>query len=422
MSERATSRPGTEVATQKGLASAGWLVPAVLVACSGVSILSTDLYLPSLPHLPALLDSDAATVQLTVSVNVAAYAVSQLLHGPLSDRFGRRFLLLAGLLAFCAASLLCALAGSIGTLMAGRVLQGLSASVGSVVILLIIRDLYGGPKAIQVMAAYGLAVGLTPAVGPLIGGYVYAWLGWRANFYLLAAAIVAVVLLVARYVPETGERDRDALRPLRMLRAYGGLLADRGYLRFYLPLTFLFGALFAFITEGPFLLIRRFGVATEDYGLYHAVLVLAYMAGNLVVGRLARRLRPIDFVHLSLVAAALGALLLLVPTLAGAASLLAIMTGIAVYALAMGLILASGPLCLFDALGPGPKGPASALLGASQMGAGSLAGLLVALTHDGTPLPMTGTMAGFLAVAVGGYLLCRPRREGRAEVPKQPSR
>lgn len=385
-----------------------WLVPAVLVACTGVSILSTDLYLPSLPHLPELLHTDTTTVQLTLSLNIAAYSVAQLLHGPLSDRFGRRFLLIAGMIGFFVATLVCGLAADIDTLIAGRIGQGLTASVGSVVIVLIIRDLYHGSKAMQVMAAYGVALGLVPAVGPLIGGFVFVNLGWQANFLLLAGAIVIVFCLVLRFVPETGDRNPHALRPRAMLSAYAQLLRNRGYLRYYLPLTFSFGALFAFLTEGPFLVIQRFGVATEAYGLYHAIIVVAYMAGSLAVGRLAGRVQPADFVRLSMSSGAGGAFLLLLPVLLGYESLWLIMSGMALYALSLGFILASGPMCMLAAVEDGPKGSASALAGASQMAAGSLAGFIVAFTHDGSALPMTATIAGFLVLAVGGYRLCRP--------------
>ncbi len=382
-------------------------MPIVLVTCTGVSILSTDLYLPSLPHLPKLLETDTTTVQLSLSLNIAAYAVAQLLHGPLSDRFGRRFLLLLGLIGFFVATLVCAFAGSIEMLISGRIGQGLTASVGSVVIVLTIRDLFQGSKAMQVMAAYGVALGLVPAVGPLIGGFVFVELGWQANFFFLAAAIVVVLVLVARFVPETGERNQQALHPGRILAAYGTLLRDRGYLRYFLPLTFTFGGLFAFLNEGTFLIIQRFGVTTEAYGLYHAIIVVAYMAGSLAVGRLADRVQPADFVRLAMTCGLAGALLLFLPVLFGQERLWLVMGGMSLYSISLGFILASGPICLLAAVEDGPKGSASALVGAAQMGAGSLAGFIVAFTHDGTAMPMAATLSGFLLVAVLGYRLCR---------------
>ncbi len=389
---------------------AGWLVPAVLVACTGVSILSTDLYLPSLPHLPELLGTDVPTVQLTLSLNLATFAVAQLLHGPLSDRIGRRLLLLCGLTGFFLSSLVCGLAGSVEVLIAGRIGQGLTASVGSVVILLIIRDLYQDAKAMQVLAAYGLAVGLVPAVGPLLGGYVFIFFGWQANFLLLAGAIVLVFLLVARYVPETGERDPRALRLGHMVLSYLSLLTNRGYLRYFIPLSCSFGALFAFLTEGPFLLIERLGVPTEHYGLYQAVIVVAYMAGSLLVARLARTVKATTFVRLALFLGSLGTGFLFVMAALGPVDLATVMASSAIYGVSLGFILASGPLCLLEAVSHGPKGPASALLGATQMGMGSVASLLTAFMHDGTAWPMSATMFGLFVVGLLGYLVFAPPR------------
>ena len=241
---------------------AAWVVPAVLVACTSVSILSTDLYTPSLPHLPRLLASDAETAQLTLSLNLAAFSFAQLLHGPLADRFGRRRLLLVGMFGFVAASLICAAAQTIGELLAGRIVQGLFSSVASVVVILIIRELFDKRRAVRIMGYYGMAIGMAPAIGPLIGGYVYVLAGWRMNFVLLAVLAAGVFLLVRWLLPETGTRDHGAIQPRRIARGYLALLRRRAYLRYLVPLTMVFGALFAFVTAGPFVLIDRLGVAT----------------------------------------------------------------------------------------------------------------------------------------------------------------
>lgn len=383
---------------------AAWVVPAVLVACTSISILSTDLYTPSLPHLPRLLGSDAETVQLTVSLNLAAYAVAQLLHGPLADRFGRRRLLLAGMFGFLIASLACAAAQTIGGLLAGRIAQGLSASVPSVVVILIIRELFDTQGAVRIMGYYGMAVGAAPALGPLIGGYVYVLAGWRMNFLLLALLAAGVLLLVYRLLPETGPRDHGAIRPRQVARGYLGLLRRRAYLRYLIPLTMVFGALFAFVTAGPFLLIGRFGVATQNYGLYNGLLVLAFMAGGLTVTRLAGRVSADLLVRGSIILAFLGGLVLVAPLLAGHEGIAAIMLGMALLSVGIGMILASGPSCLFDAAGDGPKGSASALAGSLQLAAASLAGLLVGSFHDGSAWPLALTVAGFATIGAVGYL------------------
>ena len=388
---------------------APWVIPAVLVACSSVSILSTDLYTPSLPHLPRLLASDAATVQLTLSLNLAAYAFAQLLHGPLADRFGRRRLLLVGMFGFVVTSLICAAAQTIGGLLVGRVLQGLFASVSSVVVILMIRELFDKKRAVRIMGYYGMAIGMAPAIGPLIGGYVYVLAGWRMNFVLLAGLAAGVFLLVRWLLPETGTKDRGAIQPRQILRGYLALLGRRAYLRYLIPLAMVFGAFFAFVTAGPFLLIDRLGVATEDYGLYYGLLILTFMAGSLTVTRLAGRVNADRLVRGAILVACLGGVVLVAPLLAGHESLAAILLGMMLLTFGMGLILASGPSCLLDAAGDGPAGSASALVGSLQLTAASLAGLLVGSFHDGSAWPLALTIAGFTAIGALGYVGLRPR-------------
>jgi DHA1 family bicyclomycin/chloramphenicol resistance-like MFS transporter len=383
---------------------AAWVIPAVLVACSSVSILSTDLFTPSLPHLPRLLASDAETVQLTVSLNLAAYAFAQLLHGPLSDRFGRRRLLLVGLSGFLVASLICAAAQSIAGLLAGRIAQGLFASVSSVVVILIIRELYDRRNAVRIMGYYGMAVGMAPALGPLLGGYIYVLVGWRMNFVLLIVLAAGAFLLVHRLLPETGARDHAAIHPRQIARGYLTLLGRRAYLRYLIPVALVFGALFAFVTAGPFLLIDRLGVATEDYGLYYGLLVLAFMTGSLTVSRRAGRVTADRLVQGAIFFACLGGAVLVAPLLVSHESLAAILLGMTLFAFGMGLILASGPSCLLDAAGDGPSGSASALLGSSQMTGASLAGLLVGSFHDGSAWPLALTIAGFTGMAALVYV------------------
>ncbi len=385
-----------------------WFTPWVLVACTGVSILSTDLYTPSLPHLPRLLGSDAETVQLTMSLNLAAYAVAQLAHGPLADRYGRRHMLLIGLVGFLIASLGCAIAQSVGGLIAGRIAQGCFASVSSVVIVIMIRELYDGSRAVRVMGLYGIAVGLVPAVGPLIGGYVFVLAGWQMNFLLLAMLTALVVLLVWRLLPETGSRDPAALQPRRIALGYLELLRLPVYWRYLLPLASQFGAMFGFITAGPFILIDLLGVATEHYGLWYGSMVLAFIAGSLLATRLATRHPPDGLVRLGLLFSCSGGLAFLPLVLAGLVSPASLIACVSLLAFGIGLLFASGPFCIFDALGERPRGPASALLSALQLAAASLGSLSVGVFYDGTALPLAATMALLSAIGGLGYLLLGP--------------
>ncbi len=381
-----------------------WVIPAILIGCSGVSILSTDLYTPSLPHLPELLNSDPKTVQLTMSLNVLAYAVAQLFHGPLSDRVGHRKLLTIGMLGFLVASIGCALAISVEGLLAGRVIQGFFGSVPSVVVILVIRSLYSREGSIQLMSIYGMMVGLMPAVGPLIGGYVFIWMGWQMNFYLLAFLAALMCVLVWKFLPDTGYPDPNALKFKKVASGYGKLLVNAGYLRYLFIMSCGVGALFTYVTAGAFVIIERLQVPTEGFGLVHGTVVIAYMAGSLGVGRFAKRMDGDRLLSYGNKICIISAFALILPAYNGIENLYVLTGGLMLYAFGMGFLFATGPICAMDAAGDGQRSSASALMGACQMGAGALGGLLVGSLYDGSSLPMINVMAGFIFLGAFGYL------------------
>ena len=258
-----------------------FIVPAVLIMASAASILSTDLYAPSLPHLAGYFATSAEMVQLTLSLNVAAFALAQLVHGPLSDRVGRRRVILLGMTGFVLFSLACALAQSIEQLIAARILQGVAAATEAVVIYAVIRDLYDQAGSVRMLAIYGMTIAVAPALGPVIGGYVHVLWGWQANFYLLAVFALGVTVLIWRFLPETTTPDPRALEPRRLIGGYAALLARRQFLVYALICGAVLGVIYAFITAGPFVLIDRLGVKTQHYGYYQAVIVLAFFFGSL---------------------------------------------------------------------------------------------------------------------------------------------
>ena len=382
-----------------------WIIPAVLIAASAVSIMSTDLYTPSLPHLPAYFGTDATMVQLTLGLNFLAFALAQPVYGPLADRFGRRIVLRLGLVAFTLTALACAVAWSIESLIAARVLMGVAAATEAVVALAVIRDLYDEEGSVRVFGAYGMAVALAPAVAPIIGGFMHVWLGWRANFLLLAGLCLMVTVLVWRILPETGTRDPGALRPGAVLRGYGALLRNRAFLAYGGVVSVSLAGFFAFITAGPFLLIDRLGVRTEIYGLYYAAIVLAYFCGstgaNRAAGRASTEAILIAGLALLAVAGALTPALLVLDletpwTLTGAVS---------IYAAGMGLLM---PTTSARALAAAPaSASAAALLGMMQVGCGGLGAMSVGIFHDGTSRPFAATLAVACLLATLGYLAAR---------------
>ncbi len=383
------------------------IIPAVLIAATSASILSTDLYIPSLPSLPAYFTTDASTVQLTMSLNLAAFALAQLIYGPLIDRFGRRPVFLAGMIGFVLTSLAAAAAWSIGGLIGARILQGAAAGAESVIALAVIRDLYDEADAVKLLGAYGVAVAAAPAVGPIIGGYVHVWLGWQANFLLLAALVTLVAGLGWRFLYETlPERDGRALDARRLARGYGGLLVQRDYIAYAIVSGAVYAGLWAFLTEAPFLFIDRYGVAIERYGLFQAVLVAAYVVGSFVANRIAARVPVERILKAGLALCVLGAAAMpaAVWLVEGPAS---ITVAISIFGAGLGLVFATAPVRALAA-SRGRHGLAAAMLGLWQMGGGALGALAVGLLHDGTAWPMAGVLGACTAVALAAYAWLRP--------------
>ena len=216
-----------------------------LAGVAAVGPLSTDLYLPSLPDM------------------------ARLVYGPLSDRYGRRPLLLAGFGISFAASLACAFAPDVETLIAMRFVQAFGACAGPVLGRAIIRDLHDRERAARMLSYLGAVMGFAPAAGPVIGGYLHGAFGWQANFIALAALGGGAWLLVRLLLRETlAQPDPHALDSRRLITDYAAILGEREFLGYGLTGAFAFAGLFAFISGSSFVLIDVLGVASETFGYY----------------------------------------------------------------------------------------------------------------------------------------------------------
>ena len=388
------------------------VIPALLIMASAVSILSTDLYTPSLPHLQGVFNTDAGRVQLTMTLNLVAYALAQLFYGPLSDRVGRRPVLLAGMIGFAVASIACAAASSIEGLITARMLQGVTACAEAVIGYAVIRELYDEAGAVRVLAAYGMAIALAPAVGPIIGGYMHVWLGWRSNFMLLTLLIVVVILLLWRFLPETlKEPDRGALRPRRLLDGYLTLLRDGPFMTYSLIMALVLGGLFAILTAFPFLFIESMAVPTEQYGYYYAAIVLAFFLGSLAVNRAAGHIASDPLLAAGLVLCALGGLGFTLLLYASMATPVSITATQCFFGFGLGLVFATAPVRAFDVCRAG-HGHAAAMLGALPMAGGGLGTFCVVLWHDGSAWPVAMVLTATSLFSGALYLAIQPWKVG----------
>ncbi len=362
----------------------------LLILATSVSMMSTDIYVPSLPHLTDYFGVSAEYVKLTISLNVAAYCIGTLIHGPLSERFGRKPILVWSMASLALFSLFCALSQSIGQLIAARILQGLAAAAEGVIVLAIIRDVFNQRDQIRVLAMYEMAIALTPAIAPILGGYIYVYFGWRANFFALTAIAVISTFLFQTNLKESTRKDPDALKMKEIRDDYIGLLCNFHFMKYSLMLGAGMGFYYAFATAGPFILIKQHGLPTEYFGYYQGIMVVAYIIGSFVTARLAKKSAPHSLLLMGLGTVFSSSLLLLFVVYANLETkfLLALCIALIAFGTAP-LFVVAPPLAMNTTCRR--TGSVAALLVSIEMGIGALAALSVGILHDGTSRPFALT-------------------------------
>lgn len=391
----------------------------LLTALSTLGLLATNLYLPSLPALAADLGVGAAEVRLTLTLFLAGLAVSQLVIGPLSDRLGRRPVLLAGLLLYVAASLACLLAANLEALLVWRVLQAIGACTGVVLVRAIARDLFEGAELTRAMAVIATLMATAPGFSPLVGGAIETLWGWRGNFLFVAVFGAACALLVWRWIGETNRRRIAAAGAAPAATgtaggSYGRLLADARFMGPALLTACALGALFAYFSASPLLIIEILGFTPLGFGLLTAGTVFAVFAGGALGPRLARRLSvPATMIAgICLMIAGGAAMALLFD--AGHVTLAGFLAPQILFLIGLGIV---NPVGTAAALQPFPQvaGAASALLGFLQMAAATAGTLL--LTAMPVPMPLSLPLTTAALALLGLLALAACRVAGRAAAP-----
>jgi DHA1 family bicyclomycin/chloramphenicol resistance-like MFS transporter len=385
---------------------------ANLVAQLAFGLLAMTICIPSMQEWGAIFGSSQAAVQLTFSGYVVAYGGLQLLYGPLSDRLGRKKILLLGLALGGLGSALAALAGDIAMLTAARVLQGAGCAAGMVVGRAMVQDLFDGPERTRVMAYIGMAMGVCPPLATIIGGQLHVRLGWQANFVLMAG--LAVVLFIAAWRglpdhPKTAEpQEVHWLRD--MTSSYARLAREPGFLLYVALLSMTTATFYAFLAGAP-IVLGSYGVGPAGIG-YHIMFVpLAYIVGNYLTTHLVHRIGERAVMQLGQGSSLAGIALMLALALAGVDTPLALSLPLLMLGIGHGLLV---PPSLIGTVGllPALAGAAAAVAGLAQQLMGAVGGFVVGLVpHDGA-VNLGWLMLGLSAsAAVAMALLQRaPRR------------
>jgi MFS transporter, DHA1 family, multidrug resistance protein len=387
----------------------------VLALLTALGPLSTDLYLPSLPAIAQGFGATTGQAQLTLSAFLLGFAAGQFFYGPVSDRIGRKPILLFGLGLYTLASLVCALSPDIETLIAARFAQALGASGPIVLARAIVRDFYEGARAGRELSRMGTIMGVVPAIAPVVGGLIAQVSGWRMTFLvmiLFGGALAATVLL---RLPESIRTKSDV--PISFASILGGFKVLLGHptYRIYVTLSSLaYGGLFAFISGSSFILQGIYGLSELSFALSFAFMVIGYIAGTYSAQRLVAQRGLDGTIRLGVASLAIGGTLMLALVGLGLPSSFAITGPMAIYALGVGLTM---PQSMASALMPFPNraGAASSLLGICQMTFAAILGILLGQNLGASALPLPAAIAttGILALAV--FLTTARARGGHGE-------
>ena len=390
--------------------SAGLLF--MLGGLAALAALSTNIMLPSFPAIAQALHVSSHGLGLTLSSFFITFALGQLLVGPLADRYGRRPVVLTGLLVFVLGSALCGLADSLGMLVAGRVVQALGVCAVSVLARAIARDLFEGEALARVLAFTMVIMSSAPGFSPLIGGLLDAAFGWRAVFVFVA---VLSLVVGALYVTRVGETLPLALRspisPGTIGRGYVELLGDGRFIRPALAVSLIIGALYAFFASAPGVLMGQLGLSAVQLGVFFALTVLVVFAAGLLSPRLVHRFGVHPVMRVGAGLALAGALLLM--AWGEGLTLLAFAVSMTVFLFGMGL---ANPVGTAAALQPFPRkaGLASALIGFLQMAMAAGASALALSAQGAASATLADVLAGATVLALLLFLL-PVRRPGEVQ-------
>lgn len=371
-----------------------WLL--TLAALSALATLSSNILLPSLPVMAQALGADPAAMTAAVlGLFLAAFALAQLIVGPLSDRVGRRPVVLGGLAVFVAGSLVCAVAGTLPTLLAGRALQAVGVAAASVLARAAARDHFEGPQLAALLGRIMVVMAAAPGFSPLLGGLVQEAWGWRALFVALVIAGLTLAAAYAGIVGETLPAERRRALPAVMLaRGYVALLGDARFMRPALATAAILGALFAFFGTAPLVLARSFGFSALQVGLFFAATVFVVFAAGQTAPRWSARWGAAAVLRSGAALAALGGIAMLVCSDAG---LIGFIAAACLFLFGMGLVSPTGTALALTPFAA-QAGQASALLGFLQMAAAA------ALTTTAATLPGARLTALAIVLASGGLL------------------
>lgn len=388
------------IATERRVA----LTVVLMIATSTLSTLADNLFLPSLPHLPEYFNTSREMVKYTVSLSMMAYGSMLLFYGPLSERFGRRPVLLCAMAVFSVVSFLCSVATSIEQLIVFRVLQGVASGAEGVLVMAILCDLFDAKGQVRAFSVYRAACAVPPIFAPLLGAYVYLAFGWQANFFLLAAIATVVTLALWRYLPESRPAHQHHDSIAKVMSDYGRLLRSRAFLSLAVIMSAAIGFLVVFHMTTPFVLFEVLHQKTQVFGYVQAFTMGALILGYSAAGRLVKRITIAHLVLLAIGVIFVGNALLFLAVFTGQLSVLTFVIPVLIIAFGSAPLLPCVPALIMRATDV-PTGPSAAMLLTITSLLASLTAVVEGRISDGSVGSYLIVLAALPLMAGTAYLI-----------------
>ncbi len=379
------------------------VVKGVLAATIAASAFTIQIFLPALPAVQEAFDVTASQVQLTVSLPLFVTAIATLFYGSLSDRFGRRPVLIGGMVLFFVGTVLCLFAQTILALVAGRFVQALGSAAGIVVARAVVRDLYGRERAAAVLAGLVAVMVVAPMVAPTLGGFLVDAAGWRGNVQAMAVFSGILLLLVVFGLPETHrQRSGEAFGITSMAASFGQLLMSPAYRAYVFQSAFMIAIFYVFLAAAPYAVMVVMGLSATGYGLYFLLSTVGYLGGTIIANRFSERVGLDRMIRIGTTAAVVSTAAVLILVLGGLWHPLAVFLPITVMGLANGMAL---PNANAGAISVNPElaGAASGLVSFIQLGVAAIFAQLAGSWQNGTPYPLAGYMFGASVLAWASF-------------------
>jgi len=394
------------------------LFVAGLVATTSVGPMAMQLFVPSLPFMANDLAAPIDVAQLALSLSMAVIALANLVYGPLSDRFGRRPVLLVGLVLFLVGTAVAALAQSVEMLILGRIVQAGGSASGLVLSRAMVRDVYGAERAASMIAYLTVAMLVAPYFALIIGGALTDNVGWRSALWFAFVVGAIVLVLAYRTLSETHFGERVGVAPVVLARNYRRLFSSVEFTGYVLHTAFAAGSFFAFMAGAPYLMVDVLGRPAIEFSLWFALLTFTFMAANYIAGKVSSRIGLDRMVMIGSVLSLAGGVLFLAMLGVFGLTPLSLFLPNALVGIGQGI---SMPNAQAGAINVDPKlaGTASGLLAFATMGMGAVFSQIVGEFADGTADPLAwSVMAGVIAAAWLGIVPAWRRRTTAAAAPR----